>query len=94
MKISPAAVPLVILRSILLQNAALKQPDKSRSHTKKGPGRMPYRATQPAKKVVHKGKVVTAALPRLMRATGPQSLDEQTERRKDRWLVRQRLRTV
>lgn len=94
MKISPAAVPLVILRSILLQNAALKQSDKSRSHTKKGPGVMPYRVTQPVKKVVYKGKVVEMAAPRLMRATGPHSLDEQTERRKDKWLVRQRLRTV
>ena len=94
MKISPAAVPLVILRSILLQNAALKQPEKSRSHTKRGPGRMPHRVSQPAKRVVHKGKVVTVVLPRLMRATGPYSLDEQTEGRKDKWLLRQRLRTV
>lgn len=94
MKIPPAAAPLAVLRSELLQNAALKQPGKSRSYTKKGPGRMPYRVTQPTKRLVYKGKVVTMAAPRLMRATGHDSLDKQTKRRKDQWLVRQRLRTV
>ena len=89
MKISGAAAPLAVLRSILLQQAALRSPDKSRSHTTRGPGIMPYYRTQQAKRYYVKGmrsKTYEAVVPRLARAEGPYSLDHDTERRRQQWL--------
>jgi hypothetical protein len=90
MKITAAAAPLAILRSILLQQAALKQPEKSRSYTAKGPGIMPHRKTQGNKFIVLHGRKRIAIVPRLMRASGPGSLDHDTKLRKIRWQINHR----
>ncbi len=101
MRITGAAAPLAFLRALLLQNAALKQCDKSRSHTAKGPGIMPHRKTQPLKVYLertkdgrHLLKSSPKSLPRLARATGINSLDWDTEYRRNKWLQNQKTHTA
>lgn len=91
---SASAAPLVWLRSYMLQQAALILPGKSLAVTKKGPGRMPRAKTQRPRVVIYRGVKRKMLVPRLMRATGPNSLDAHTERRKEQWLAKQKLRTT